>query len=74
MAICAWHAEEKFWTSQSSLASLSNTILKVGTDATQRNLLACQFAMIREKVLSKSSIVGMILSNLDSMGGSIGFK
>jgi hypothetical protein len=55
-------------------ASLSNTILKVGTDATQRNLLACQFSMIQEKVLSKSSIVGMILSNLDSMGGSIDFK
>jgi hypothetical protein len=54
--------------------SLSNTILKVGTDATQRNLLACQFLMIQEKVLSKSLIVGMILSNLDSMGGNIGFK
>jgi hypothetical protein len=46
----------------------------VGSDATQGDLLAFSFTAIEEELTSKSSIVGILLSDLDSMSGSISLK
>ncbi len=53
---------------------LGNAILKVGIDPTEGELLLCVVACLSEGIVAKTSIVTMLIEDLDSMFCSVLLK